>query len=180
VNLTTGTASGVGGGVAGIQNVFGSNNGNTLTGNAQGNILVGGTGSDVIKGGSGRSLLIGSSRNATGPDQLTGGIGDDILIAGYTDYDHDTAALMDILTEWQSTDDYTTRISRISQGVGASNARLVWGTTVHDDGNGKNDVLFGDPPGSKTFGRDWFFAALAKEIKDLNNRGRTSEQINNP
>jgi hypothetical protein len=180
VNLTAGTATGVSSGVAGIQDVFGSNFGNTLTGNGQGNILVGGTGSDIIAGGSGRSLLIGSSRNGSGPDQIMGGTGDDILIAGYTDYDHNTAALMDILVEWQTADTYTTRITRISQGVGASNARLVWGATVHDDGNGHNDTLFGDPPGSRTFGRDWFFVAVAKDIKDLNNRGRTSEQINSP
>jgi hypothetical protein len=50
----------------------------------------------------------------------------------------------------------------------------------HDDGNGRKDVLRGDPRGSTTFGRDWFFAAVRAAIRDLNNNGQTSEQVNNP
>ena len=44
VNLATGTATGVGGGIANIRDVRGGQGGNTLTGDAQGNILIGGAG----------------------------------------------------------------------------------------------------------------------------------------
>jgi hypothetical protein len=180
VNLANGSATGVSNGVVRIQNVFGGNSGNTLTGDAQGNILVGSTGSDQITGGSGASLLIGASHNGTGPDQITGGTGDDILIAGYTDYDHNAAALMDILAEWQSSDSLALRLARIRQGVGSSNARLVWGArshggTVHDDGNGLADALRGDPATSSLTDQDWFFAGLAAEVLDF----RNGEHLNN-
>jgi hypothetical protein len=180
VDLVKGTATAVNSGISKIQNVWGGNQGNILTGNAQGNILVGGTGSDVIVGGSGRSLLIGSSSKGAGPDRITGGTADDIIIGGYTDYDRNTAALMDILAEWQSSDILATRVALLRQGVGATNARLVWGLstqggTVHDDGNGLADALRGDPLGSSVLGQDWFFAGLAAEILDR----ASGEHLNN-
>ena len=153
VNLATGKATGVSGSISNIQNVFGGNFGNTLTGNAQGNILIGGDARDTIIGGSGRSLLIGGK----GADTITGGAGDDIVIGGYTTYDQarNEAALMDIFARWQSADSYATRVSNIRNGY----RPLALGTTVFDDGS--TDRLTGGA------GLDWFFAGTHGTITDL-------------
>jgi Ca2+-binding RTX toxin-like protein len=166
VNLATGTATGVSGGIAGIRNVRGGSGGNTLTGNGQGNILIGGVGVDTITGGSGRSILIGGRGN----DSVQGGSADDIVIGGFTDFDsssdaHDQA-LMAILTEWQSSDSYSIRISKIKAGVGAGSAKFLFGTTVHDDGNAS--ALTGGG------GTDWFFKGTHDTVTDQ----AAGEQLN--
>jgi Ca2+-binding RTX toxin-like protein len=167
VNLAAGTATGVGGGIANIQNVRGSQGGNTLTGDAQGNILIGGAGADTIVGGSGRSILIGDK----GPDTITAGSGDTILIGGFTDFDsssvaHDLA-LESILAEWQSSNSYATRISHIKNGGGLNGSNtLVFGVTVHDDGSA-NTLIGGS-------GNDWFFKGIHDTIKNF----RKGEQVN--
>jgi hypothetical protein len=139
VNLATGSATGIAGGIANIRNVRGGQGGNTLTGNSQGNILIGGNGADTIVGGSGRSILIGGK----GTDTINGGSGDDIVIGGYTSYDGSSdandQALIAIMAEWQSTvDPFSTRVSKITAGVGPMLAKLVAGTTVFTDGNPNN------------------------------------------
>jgi Ca2+-binding RTX toxin-like protein len=66
VNLTGETdtvAAAVGGAatgdvIKGIENVIGSNNGDTLTGNSLNNILVGGKGDDILNGGSGNDTFV--------------------------------------------------------------------------------------------------------------------------
>ena len=83
VNLATGNATGVSGGVTNVQNVRGGSGTNTLTGNALGNILIGGTGTNTLTGGSGPSILIGDRGVAT----IQGGSDDDIVIGGSTSYD---------------------------------------------------------------------------------------------
>src|SRR5262249_21444932 len=113
VNLATGSATNVAGGITNIQNVRGGSGGNMITGNSQGNILIGGNGLDTIVGGSGRSILIGRS-NA---DSVTGGGEDDIVIGGTTIYDSFTtahnASLAAILAEWQSGNPYSLRIDHL-------------------------------------------------------------------
>ena len=140
-------------------------------GNALGNILIGGEGNDTIIGGSGRSVLIGGA----GGDVIRGGSADDILIAGTTNFDANHAALMSILREWQRTDKtYAQRIADLKNGGGLNGSnKLIWGTTVHDDGAA--DTLTGGP------GLDWFFANLGPggvldHITDRNNGG--PEQVN--
>jgi Ca2+-binding RTX toxin-like protein len=83
------------------------------------------------------------------------GDGDDLLIAGYTAFDTNTAALRAILAEWTShrDRDYATRIANLSGPRANGHFFLnVDGpqTTVFDDAD--EDKLTG---GS---GRDWFFA----------------------
>jgi hypothetical protein len=170
VNLATGAATGVAGTVSKIQNVFGGNHGNNLTGSAQGNILIGGNGNDTITGGTGRSLLIGGQ----GADGVTGGSGDDILIGGYTTYDqsHNEAALMSLLAEWQSADDYATRINDLKHGGGLNGTNvLVLGSTVKDDA--KANSLTGGPAPSPS-DLDWFFQGLHDTLHNV----ESGEQIN--
>jgi hypothetical protein len=168
VNLTTGAATGVGGGVTNIQNVRAGSGGCTLTGNAQGNILIGGSGALTINGGSGRSILIAD--NCAG--HINGGSGTDILIGAKTSYDASTLAndiaLADILAEWQSGNNYVTRISNIKNGLGlTAGHKLRWGFEVKD--NGMADVLTAfptpNPPVSPLVG-DWFFKGAATTIKN--------------
>jgi hypothetical protein len=158
VNLATGKATGVTATVSGIQNVFGGNHGNTLVGNAQGNILIGGSAADTITGGSGRSLLVGGA----GSDTITGGAADDILIGGSTTLatGWHKAALMSILAEWQSADDYATRLSVLRSGYRAL------APTIVDDAAA--DHLTGSG------GMDWFFAGAQDTLTDR----QTGEAIN--
>ena len=99
VNLQTGVATAVAGGISNIQNVHGGTGGDTLTGDAQGNILIGGAGNDTITGGTGASILIGDA----GADQITGGSGNDILIGPTTTFDTMTSAHEAVLmSSWPS------------------------------------------------------------------------------
>src|SRR5262249_50228711 len=156
---------------SGIQNVFGSNFGNTLTGNAQGNILVGGSASDTITGGSGRSLLIGGR----GRDTVTGGADEDIVIWGRPHLYSNTAAPRAVPRPWQRTgtgNGYLDRIAALRAGVsvpGQPAAQLIWGPpatpgmTVHDDGS--VNLLRGNPANAAG-GSDWFFAGGLDRILD--------------
>lgn len=83
--------------------------------------------------------------------------GDDLLIAGFTAFDANLAALNVIMAEWTSNRDYAARVANL-RGAGSGD-RLngnyflkVAGAdrTVFDDG--VRDVLFGGT------GRDWFFS----------------------
>jgi hypothetical protein len=158
VNLVTGTATGVGGGVSKIADVRGGQGNNTLRGNG-GNILIGGGGLNVLvdaytgSAAAGRSLLIGGS----GTSNLTAGAAGDILIAGSTSFNASSGAndvaLQRILAEWRSADSYLLRFQRIEgQATGGLNgtSTLVWGQTVQD--NDKASVLNGGAS------LDWFFA----------------------
>lgn len=100
VNLTlTGAQNTVGAGVdtlVGIENLSGTNFGDTLTGNSGPNtlwgqdgndLLRGNEGDDVLNGGRGNNILIGGAGNDTmsadsGSDRFNGGAGNDILLAG--------------------------------------------------------------------------------------------------
>jgi hypothetical protein len=69
------------------------------------------------------------------------------------------AALQAILAEWQSSDSYATRISKIEAGVGAGSAdKLIWGTTVHDNASTSASTLTG---AGGMNGTNWFFGNLA-------------------
>jgi hypothetical protein len=164
VNLATGQATGVGGGVRNIDDVRGGMGNNVLIGNAVGNILVGGGGNDVLTAGSGRSLLIGGR----GADSLVGGLSDDLLIAGSSAFDGDPAALSLLSAEWQRTDrSYAERIADLQNGGGLNGPnRLVWGSTVFDGGDGS--VLTGGQ------GLNWYFAGYRSRIANL----KAGEQVN--
>jgi hypothetical protein len=132
-DLQMGTATGVGGSIAHIQNVSGG------TGGGAGvyNILVG-NGGNILTGGNGRrNLLIAGSSAST----LTSGDDDDILIGGTTAYDLDLASLMTIMDYWSGTsDDYATRVGNLLAGTGVPQ---LGPTTVTSNGGG--NTLIGGP-----------------------------------
>ena len=126
--------------------LFGGAGADRLRGGGGNNILVGGDGNDLLVGGAGRDLLIGGF----GLDRLVGNAQDDILIAGYTDFDQNSTALDLILKEWMRTDaSFAARVSHLEGGAGSlAGSVVLTGQTVHDDGVA--DVLTGDT------GQDWF------------------------
>jgi hypothetical protein len=143
VNLQLNSATGVGGGVANIQNVTGG-------GGPGYNILVG-NGGNVLRGGNGRNLLIAGARAST----LLGGTGENILIGGTTSYDMMPEKLMAILDYWTGTDDYDTRVFNLSHGISLP---LLDATTV--TGNGGGNTLTGGA------GRTLFYGNVALDIYD--------------
>jgi Ca2+-binding RTX toxin-like protein len=140
-------------------------------------VLNGGSGSDVLIGGGGHNILIGGSGNDTlvagrKRDVLIGGKGRDVLLAlqggaliigGSTAYDHNLTALLQILNEWSSTDDYATRLAKFRAGDGVPRLSTDAPTvppsvkpaatpTVFNDG--AIDFIFGGPEPS------WYFTAF--------------------
>ncbi|MBI3465863.1 MAG: hypothetical protein HY000_22830, partial [Planctomycetes bacterium] len=105
----------------------------------------------------------------TGKDKLQGGDGDDLLIAGATDFDANDDALYAVMKEWTSAHDYLTRVKNLRNGGGGGTDGPQNGTvflvaspiaaTVHDDAAA--DQLAGGN------GRDWFFARVDAAIKDM-------------
>jgi hypothetical protein len=171
VNLATGAASLVAGGVTNTQNVIGSDNGgDTITGNSSGGVLVGHNTGNTITAGSGRSVIIGGF----GKSLLEGGTTADIIIAGKTNYDANITALASILAEWQSTSAYATRVSLLKNGGGLNgtntlvlNQSVFCTSTVpgprfgRGGGNGQS-TLVGNG------GQNWFFTLYSSAIVDLN------------
>ena len=138
VDLQTGFATGVGGGIANIQNVTGG------TGGGAGvyNLLVG-NGGNVLTGSNGRrNLLIAGASAST----LIGGNDDDILIGGTTAYDQEAGlvSLQAIMDYWSdTTDDYGTRVGNLLSGNGVP---LLDGTMVTSNGGG--NMLMGNHGGA--------------------------------
>jgi uncharacterized protein (TIGR03118 family) len=123
-----------------------------LLGGSGPDILLGGPGSDFLAGGAGRDLAIGGG----GQDRVLGGLADDIVIGGRTVHDDNAAALVQILTEWNSSDPFAVRVSKLRNGTGGLPALNA--TTVIDDGAA--DALFGG------LGRDWFFRGMGDVLPD--------------
>jgi hypothetical protein len=138
VDLQTGSATGVGAGIANIQIVTGG------TGGGAGiyNILVG-NGGNVLTGGDGRrNLLIAGASAST----LIGGNDDDILIGGTTSYDQEAGlvSLQAIMNYWSVTaDDYGTRVANLLSGNGVP---LLDATMVFNNGGG--NTLLGNHGGA--------------------------------
>jgi hypothetical protein len=143
VNLQLSAATGVGGGIANIQDVTGS-------GGPGYSILVG-KGGNVLRGGSGRNLLIAGA----GASTVLGGTDQSILIGGSTSYDMMPDQLMAIMDYWAGTDDYDTRVFNLTHGIGVP---LLDASTV--TGNGGGNTLTGGP------GRNLFCGNLALDHFD--------------
>jgi hypothetical protein len=150
----------------------GSSANNVLIGGAgKSNTLYGGLGVDS-QGNPGRDILIAG----LGASTLNSGVGDDILIGGWTDYDLTSTAmtydkkltaLEAIMAEWGRTDltgsaqqQYSTRVNDLSNGGGLNSSYLLNAATVHE--NGQVDTLFGTTGAAL----DCFFAGLSDVVKN--------------
>jgi hypothetical protein len=120
VNLQTGTASGLAGGIASIQSVIGS----------RGDDILVGTGGNVLTGGAGRDLLIAGLTAS----QLFGGDDEDILIGGTTVHDTNATNLKAISDIWTSGADYSSRVESLK-------GELLGQGKVFS--NGQQNTLFG-------------------------------------
>jgi hypothetical protein len=174
VNLATGQATGVAGGVSGITAVTGGSGNDTITGGSGSDIIVGGSGNDVLTGGTGASLLIGG----LGGDTLNdGGSNNDLLIASSTSFDTNKNALQQILAEWKRTDEtYQQKINHLKGSPGGKNGtNYLTSTTVPDDT--AIDTLNGSTSPSAL---DWFWAnnTTGSSFKDTINNLNGSEQVN--
>ena len=130
VNLSTGTATGLGG-ISGVNGLLGGNGGNVLAGGATPCVLVGGLGADQLFAASGRAVIIGGA----GSDTLTGGADYTLMIAGRTAYDANTAALDAIISTWSQTAGQL-KVKDLSSALKSGIANGLYkldGTTVFDD-----------------------------------------------
>ena len=137
--------------------LYGGAGNDRLKGGAGNDVLLGGAGDDLILGGAGRDLLIGG----IGADRINGNSSDDLLIAGYTNFDANVAALGAVMAEWTSARSYAVRVANLTNGSGSANRLngsyfLVAGQTVHDDTD--IDVLTG------AAGADWFFYDSTRDV----------------
>jgi parallel beta-helix repeat protein/VCBS repeat-containing protein len=138
-----------------------------LIGGNLSDVLLGGAGNDRLDGNLGDDILIGG----TGGDVLEGGphhafaFDSDLLIAGTTAYDADSAALRLIFLEWTSGRSYSQRVTNLSTGV--NGLPILNATTVFNDAD--RDTLRGGGT------LDWFFAELGKDL--LRDRA-TLERVN--
>ena len=152
VSLSSGTATGVPGGIASIENVLGSPVANTIYGDNNDNVLVGTSGNDKIYGLGGNDTLIGLG----GDDLLDGGAGIDTV-----DYSGNLSAGVTINLSTglaTSSDSGTDTLVSIENIIGSSFADNITGNSGDNviDGRGGNDRIEGGT-GNDTyvFGNDW-------------------------
>jgi hypothetical protein len=123
VDLPLGTATGVSGSIANMQNVTGG----------QGNSILVGNGGNVLTGGTGRNLLIAGPTAST----LVGNSGEDVLVGGTTDFDTNAPALIALMTEWSRPDlPYASRVQNLLTGGGLNGTTLLDASTFHSNGGG--------------------------------------------
>lgn len=173
VDLTAGTATGIGGGVSGIEHVTGGAGGDFLTGNGVTNILRGGRGRDRLWGMGGNDILLGGMDDdpwldgGDGMDLIIGGSGfdvllggpdssGDLLIGGEIDFQGNSLHLRAILAEWTRTDldpatSYADRTDHLRNGGGLNGTTVLLGNIIED--NAMDQLRGGD-------GDDWYWTGL--------------------
>ena len=139
----------------------GDDDNDQLFGGTGNDILLGGGGIDAIFGNEDRDVLIGG-RNG---DRMNGNEGDDLLIAGFTSFDSNDAALREIMLEWNSTRGYLSRVANLRGTPNVTfadrlngNTFLQKGVTVNDDDEA--DTLTGGT------GTDWFLLDKMAPLPD--------------
>jgi hypothetical protein len=149
-NFVMGTATGVAGGIANIQNATGGSGNDILVGDQAANIFHGGLGRDLLIGG-------GSAPNA-GVDHLFGEAGEDILIGGHTNYDANAVALGQIQAKWTQATSYQSRVADLVTGNGVP--QLDTTTVFSNHAAGGNTLQGGSPE------LDLFYGILSLDAND--------------
>ncbi len=108
--------------------------------------MLGEAGDDYLEGSNGLDLLI----VGLGATESAGAGGEDLLIGGRTSYDHNDAALFNLLAAWTAPGAIANRVLALSNPVAMY--RLVQGDTVQDDLS--SDSLVGG------LASDWYFQGL--------------------
>jgi Ca2+-binding RTX toxin-like protein len=90
--------------------LIGDGGADLLVGGIGNDVLIGGSGNDVAIGGLGNDRLIGGNQDdllvgGAGLDSVQGGRGTDVLTGGDAVNEDDEAALIAVLTSWNSTRD---------------------------------------------------------------------------
>jgi len=166
VNLATGTATNIGGGVSNFSVVRGGSGNDTIQADNGNDVLIGGAGNDTLTAGAGRDILFGG----LGADTLIGGSGEDILISGTTKFDSNLTTIDSLLAYWSNSSlDYATRVAALRAGSVAGVPALTAANIVNDT---SADKLTG---GS---GLDWFFASLSGTSQDTVTNLTSGEQEN--
>ena len=131
-----------------------------LVGGGGDNILVGDTGDDVLVGSGKHNVLIGG----LGSDLLLGS-GDDLMIAGATVYDADSAALDAILGEWERAIPLASRVADLSRGVSANGQVLTLNAaTILNDLAVDIVIGLGQSQWSLVSHKDWVFDSGAVSV----------------
>jgi uncharacterized delta-60 repeat protein len=169
-------------GLNGNDILFGGSGNDWLSGGGGNDVLVGNGGNDTLAGGAGRDLIIGGTGADNGeadlvPVGIDGGGGDDLLIAGTTAYDADQVALAAIMAEWNSGNNYATRVSNLRNGTGLNGGYVL--RVAGDAGVGVATVFDDDAVDNLRgqAGLDWFFANVLEDI--VLDRNATSETLSN-
>lgn len=168
------------GGGDGNDTLVGHVGNDSLDGGAGADIGLGGSGDDMVLGGAGRDLLIGGY----GVDSVNGGDDDDVVLGGSTKYDGNVTALTQILTTWNGSATYATRVSQLQSTSFAyflkSLVQITDNASVYDDfandsvsgGNGSDFFL---RPGDTTLPTtDSISDRLATEAMDVSVYGSES------
>ena len=162
VSVTLGSsATGFTGSVTGFENVYGSNQGDTITGDTNNNVLVGLDGDDTLNGGNGNDTLWGGTGNDTlqggaGNDVLYGGEGTDSLAGGANDDIYQVTDGTDVVVE-QSAAGTDAVFVTVSWTVTSDNIEAVYalGSGLSITGQSTVDVLVADATtGSTLLGQD--------------------------
>ncbi|MES0885398.1 M10 family metallopeptidase C-terminal domain-containing protein [Roseibium sp. SCP14] len=135
VSLAAG-AVGVGGDAQGdtladVENLYGSLNGDYLTGNALNNTLTGIAGDDILSG-------------EEGDDTLEGGVGDDILIGGYGDDTLDGGTGSDTISYISANGSVSVDLRWSGRDIGAGYGRDRFYSIENITGSDYDDRLTGD------------------------------------
>ncbi len=101
-----------------IEGVIGTDDSDTLTGNALANILIGGADNDTLNGGAGNDTLDGGS----GADQMTGGDGSDVY---YVDNVGDIVSETNTVASTGGTDTVNSYLGTYTLGANVENLRLM-------------------------------------------------------
>ncbi len=148
------------------QYVYGEAGDDQLTTGSSSDILVGGLGADILRGGTGSDLMIGGAGN----DVLYGESGGDVLVAGQYTRETELDSLKKLLSAWNGSGNYQTRVNRLRSGVGVAldSQGVAIRLTIDQITDNAIDQLFG---GNDS---DWYLTAIASEVRDA-----TREEVRN-
>jgi len=160
VNLLTNTATGghaAGDTFSSIENIIGTNLGDTMTGDAAANFIDGAFGFDTIDGGGGDDFIFGRDgggllRGGAGNDRVDGGAENDIIFGGTG---NDELRVGDGTNEAYGQDGNDVLLGasgndRLSGGAGADNINGVTGNDILDGGSGA-DFMTGTTGASRYY-----------------------------